>query len=506
MASVEQNTPRICSQMYAMSPRTQYPMSGLTAASAAYRISVRLLSSKPRRHRSLCLCRSSSDSLVLALPPGEMAAPGPGDLALSSHLQRLQVYGSIYKRGSSGSETVVVADPEEVQALLCADYHHVANDWGKGVLDLLGPYALINQQGDTHRAARRVLTKGFSKEAVLAYLPDVVRMASDVLSRWSKQESIPLLGELKCFNFDISCSLIMGFNVEETERRQQRKHFTALTAGFMLPPFDHSNPTFTAGLDARTKLLEAIKPRITSKPDSSNPAASSSHQSASQRMTPLQRLNDIAKAEGEALSLEELLDQSLMLLNASTETTAFTMCNMIMELASKPRIAQQLADEQNFLMQKYGQELSGEVLDDMVYGEAVVREALRVHSPVPFVFRKALTDLKVGSYTVPKGWTLQLALQQPGPEPHMAPEQPGFHPERWLDEHGDVIEQPRSFMPFGGGAHLCLGWMLAKLEMKVLIALLVRGFTCQQPNPAQPLAANVSERDDIVLMSFASKQ
>lgn len=28
--------------------------------------------------------------------------------------------------------------------------------------------------------------------------------------------------------------------------------------------------------------------------------------------------------QGEALSLEELLDQSLMLLNASTETTAFT--------------------------------------------------------------------------------------------------------------------------------------------------------------------------------------
>lgn len=45
-----------------------------------------------------------------------------------------------------------------------------------------------------------------------------------------------------------------------------------------------------------------------------------------------------------------------------------------------------------------------------------------------------------------------------------------------------------------------------RMLMQVLIALLVRGFTCQQPNPAQPLAANVSERDDIVLMSFASKQ
>lgn len=45
-------------------------------------------------------------------------------------------------------------------------------------------------------------------------------------------------------------------------------------------------------------------------------------------------------------------------------------------------------------------------------------------------------------------------------------------------------------------------WML----VQVLIALLVRGFTCQQPDPTQSLAANVSERDDIVSMNFAAKQ
>ena len=66
-----------------------------------------------------------------------------------------------------------------------------------------------------------------------------------------------------------------------------------------------------------------------------------------------------------------------------------------------------------------------------------------------------------------QGWIVQLALQQQSPEPHMAPDQPGFCPERWLDERGNLIEQPRSFMPFGGGPRLCLGWMLAKMEMKV---------------------------------------
>ena len=65
-----------------------------------------------------------------------------------------------------------------------------------------------------------------------------------------------------------------------------------------------------------------------------------------------------------------------------------------------------------------------------------------------------------------QGWILQLALQQQQPEPNMAPDQAGFYPERWLDDSGSLIEQPKSFMPFGGGPRLCLGWMLAKMEMK----------------------------------------
>ena len=65
-------------------------------------------------------------------------------------------------------------------------------------------------------------------------------MASGFLSRWSKQESIPLLGELKCFNFDVSCSLIMGFNVEVRHHRHCRlsgKADPKLQRGPNLPAF-----------------------------------------------------------------------------------------------------------------------------------------------------------------------------------------------------------------------------------------------------------------------------
>ncbi|KAK9819198.1 hypothetical protein WJX74_002010 [Apatococcus lobatus] len=459
------------------------------------------LSRRPKVYEHGLACQSSITAAAQSLPPGDLAEPTTADMAVPSHVSRLQKYGPIYKRGTPGMEVVVVAEPDSVQALLTADYASLANDWGEGVSTLLGPGAIANRQGDAHRASKRTLTKGFSKEATLAYLPGVVKLAASFLSRWSSQGSVPLLGEMKCLTFDISCSLIMGFDVEEKERRKLREDFTTLTFGLSAIPFNRSNPVAAAGLDARARLLEHIQPRLSSLPHGNN---GSSKPSA--KMTPIQRLNAVAEAEGEEMPMEELLDQSINLLMASTETTAFSMCNMMMELESRPHIAQKLADEQRALMDRHGTDISEAVLEDMHYGEAVACEVLRVHSPVPFVFRRALIDLEVGGYTIPKGWILQLSLHQQQLDSNMAPDQPGFYPERWLDASGDLIEQPRNFMPFGGGPRLCLGRMLAKMEMKVMMALFVRGYTCKQPSQQQALTANVAARDDVIQMSFTPRQ
>jgi hypothetical protein len=39
-----------------------------------------------------------------------------------------------------------------------------------------------------------------------------------------------------------------------------------------------------------------------------------------------------------------------------------------------------------------------------------------------------------------------------------------FHPERWLSEEG---QKTGAWMPFGGGARMCLGYLLATAELKV---------------------------------------
>lgn len=90
-----------------------------------------------------------------------------------------------------------------------------------------------------------------------------------------------------------SCQRLCPTILQEQERRELRKDFTTLTMGLSAIPFDRSNPTAAAGLDARTRLLKRIKPRVAPGPASNGKPSPP----ASAKMTPFQRLKAAAETE-----------------------------------------------------------------------------------------------------------------------------------------------------------------------------------------------------------------
>ena len=66
-------------------------------------------------------------------------------------------------------------------------------------------------------------------------------------------------------------------------------------------------------------------------------------------------------------------------------------------------------------------------------------------------------------------------------DPAIHPDPDRFNPDRFLEPVPEY-----SFLPFGGGAHRCLGAALAMLELKVALGALLRRFELRPTTPELP--------------------
>jgi len=112
-----------------------------------------------------------------------------------------------------------------------------------------------------------------------------------------------------------------------------------------------------------------------------------------------------------------------------------------------------------------------DMLDQMIYTRAVVKECLRYRPPVTMVPYEVKKNFPVvDGYVVPKGSmivpTLYPALHDP--EVYVDPET--FNPDRWL-EGGEAEAAVKNWLVFGTGPHVCLGQTYAINNFMGMISL-----------------------------------
>ncbi|XP_035679840.1 cytochrome P450 2U1-like [Branchiostoma floridae] len=119
------------------------------------------------------------------------------------------------------------------------------------------------------------------------------------------------------------------------------------------------------------------------------------------------------------------------------------------------------------------------------YTEAALMEVQRVRYVVPLSIPHATTaPVTFRGYQLPAGTAVIANLWSVHMDPEYWPDPERFDPERFLDAEGKVINNPDSFLPFSAGRRVCLGGLLAKMELFLLFASLLRHFTFQLPEGA----------------------
>jgi cytochrome P450 len=183
---------------------------------------------------------------------------------------------------------------------------------------------------------------------------------------------------------------------------------------------------------------------------------------------------------------------------AAHHTSGVTASWTLHLLAQHPDVAERVRDELDRVLGERPAPTYAQ-LSELEYLERVVKEAMRCYPPNPYASRGELRDdLTLGDYRVPAGSTLFYPIWAVHMDPRYWPEPDRFDPDRFTREASQG--RPKfAFIPFGFGPRSCEGAVLGLIEVKLMLAVLLKRFELRHVpgHPVVPVERLVlwSEKD-----------
>ncbi|KAF2199811.1 cytochrome P450 14a-demethylase [Delitschia confertaspora ATCC 74209] len=226
-------------------------------------------------------------------------------------------------------------------------------------------------------------------------------------------------------------------------------------------------------------------------------------------------LMDCKYKDGTQVPDHEIAGIMIALLMAGQHSSSSTISWIMLRLATKPQLVEELLQEQKAVLGADLPEITYDDLSKLPLHAQVVRETLRMHAPIHSILRQVKQPMHVEGtpYVIPTSHSL---LSSPGVSAIM-PEY--FHnpnvwdPHRWDSnlaeklEAGDEDEEKidygwgtvskgtnSPYLPFGAGRHRCIGEQFAYMQLQTILVAFVREFKIR----------NVDGSDRIVGTDYSS--
>jgi cytochrome P450 len=383
--------------------------------------------------------------------------PGPNTPRAVQAMERVWRYAQFSDRGherygdtfsvriGTSPSAVLTRDRDVIRRLYTGD--PLGKRHGNDLLStFLGAQSVLMLEPPEHLMRRKMLLPPFHGERVQSYARLMQRLAATELDHLHAGEVVKLQPIAQALTLDVILQAVFGVSDAAT-RKRLREIFDQLNTPL------NSLALFVPQLTRRSRwnLLSRRSWRLKDELD----ALLFEHITATRADPLLGEREDIlammvgARDEaGDGLSDEQLRDELITLIAAGHETTATATAWGAELLVHNPAVMARARE------------------GDDAYLEALVKEILRIRSPIPITSaRHMLEPFTIGPWTIPPEVTVLVDAYGVHHDPRVYPEPHAFRPERFLGDAPDGY----SFLPFGGGAHRCLGASLALLEMKVVL-------------------------------------
>ena len=382
-------------------------------------------------------------------------------------------YGNVYRNRGFGRRGVILlgADANELVLFDREKIFSSEQGWGP-VLDLLFPRGLMLLDFDHHRIDRRALSIAFKPGPMRHYADALNRGISARVEQW-RGEEMKFYPAIKQLTLDLAADSFMGLPLgpEADQINQAFVDMVAASIGVVRKPLP-----FTAmgrGVAGRKFLIdyftrEAIRRR---------------EQGGGQDM--FSQFATATREDGTLLPVDQVVDHMIFLMMAAHDTITSSATSLVWLLAKNPEWQDRLRAELLGVTGGEGRPLAYDDLGKVDLTEMAFKESLRLIPPVPSLPRRALKEFTFGGFRIPAGTGVGVSPSSVHMDADHWPDPRTFNPLRFTAEE-TAQRHKYAWVPFGGGAHMCLGLHFAYLQIKVLMAQILTRYQIEIEPGYQP--------------------
>jgi cytochrome P450 family 135 len=344
---------------------------------------------------------------------------------------------------------VFVSDPDSIKTVFTGDPRLLhAGAANVVLLPVLGSNSVLLLDEAAHMRQRKLMLPSFHGDRLRGYADTMREVTDEAVASWPLGKPLATRPLMQALTLEIIMRTVFGVQDED-----RKAHLGAALSELLRWGADPKRVALGIALGPQRIIRLGLFRRVLEPADSviyDEIAARRAAGGLEGRDDVMSLLLQARHEDDTPMSDQELRDELITLLVAGHETTATGLAWALERLVRHPNALERLRE------------------GDDDYADAVVKEALRLRSPIGIVLRKLREPMEIGGRLLPAGVNVAPSIYLMHRRADVYPDPLVFRPERFLEGQGGTY----TWIPFGGGVRRCLGASFAQLEMRIALQTL----------------------------------
>ena len=409
--------------------------------------------------------RDYPDCIKLDHIPGDFGLPVIGNMIdfvkdLRGMVDRRTAkYGPVSRINIIGSKGLLVSGPDIMQQVLLDKDKNFSTEMGfKKNLGKFFEGGILLRDFEEHKIQRRIFQTAFKNDPMRTYVRQMNTIMAQDIESWRDMENFVVFPHVKKLLLTTAAKIFVGIERDSPDFPQLYRHYLNMLNGM------------TALLQLEIPGLRWHKAQRAKRDINAYFESLIDERRAGSATDFLSYFCRETMENGSYFSNEDIIRHMNFLVFAAHDTTTASVINILYELAKNPHWQERLRQSCIAYAEQTGKtELSYDDIAQLPLLEYTMLEGQRLHPSVPIAARRTIRETEMAGYRIPAHtllWLPYLSCYR-APEYWENPEQ--FDPERFSPEREEFKKHSFQFIPFGGGAHKCIGMHFAKIQVKCFL-------------------------------------